>query len=292
MCESFDGVNGEDVLRQPLRNKVVVISGSSRGVGRELASLLLLRGAKVVINGIDQERLASAYKSLCDISSECMMVTGDISSWEFCVELMSAAVKRFGGIDFLVNNAAIANRGTLENVISDVLERMTTINVLGSIYPTKAALPHLKRSRGYALFVSSVVSFHGFPFNSMYCATKSALTAFEQSFNLEYKSEGVGSGVVYFGFIENDATKTIYESDGTRIYLGARNGVRTISQRRIGMIMAKILEKRTRHRVVGATGRLLRLLSNVAPRLVDLYLYRKRAAIQTQSEGPAMRADY
>lgn len=274
-------------MRLDFHQKVVVISGSSRGIGKSLAELLLERGATVVINGINQARLAAAHRELQETSSNCEMIAGDVSDWKFCERLMSETVDRYGRIDYLVNNAAIATRGSVEAVAPEVFVKVANSNVLGSIFPTKAALPYLRRSRGYVLFVSSIASFYGLPYNAIYCATKRSLTGFEQAIHHEVREFGVGSGIAYVGFVKNDPKKIIYDSDGSQVYLPRRQGVRLSSRPSVALTLARCMRKRRRRKTIGFQGKSLMIVSRLAPRIIDLLVSGNRARIQAQSEGHA-----
>ena len=278
-------------MNQEFKGKVVIITGSGQGIGKALAKIMAENGAKVVLNDYHEEKLNNSLKEIDKITEHYHGFLGDISDWDTCQELMRQAVEKFGAIDYLVNNAAIATRGSTEKLVHEIFSAMIRINILGSVFPAKAALPYLKKSKGYVLFISSLASFHGLPYNGVYCATKRALTAFEQSLYHETKHEGIRTGVAYVSFTENDPKKVIYDTDGTKIYMQNRNGVKKNTRKQAAYTLATMMSNRERRKIFGTRGKVFWFLAGVFPNILEMYLSSRRLYIKSQSEGPATKAD-
>lgn len=199
------------------RNKVALITGGSRGVGLATARALVAQGAKVTITARGEERLLKSHAELTALGGEVASVAGDVGDWDDAQRMVRAALDNFGRLDILINNAGVSMRGELADLAPEVIEQVVRTNLLGSIFPTRAALAQLLESRGHAVFISSIAGLLGVPGASVYCATKAALTTFVESLRLECPPARLHTGVVYLGFTEHDPEKRILAADGRRV---------------------------------------------------------------------------
>jgi NAD(P)-dependent dehydrogenase (short-subunit alcohol dehydrogenase family) len=249
--------------KKHFRDKVVIITGSSRGIGRATALELARHGATVVLNGRNRERLEHARGSMEEAGYRVLAVAGDVTSAEESERIIDKTVKAFGRIDVLINNAGIIMRGAFEDIQPDVFKRVIEVNILGSVYPTMAALPYLRETRGSVIYISSVAGLRGFPMASPYSASKMALTGLAESLKVELAGSGVHVGVVYVSFTENDPDKKVLAGDGSMITVApsmqvpqartARGIVRSIARRRFRSLLTPI-------------GKIAGLIQRVAPR--------------------------
>ncbi|MEL7533436.1 MAG: SDR family NAD(P)-dependent oxidoreductase, partial [Bacteroidota bacterium] len=135
------------------KDKVVIVTGSSMGIGKTLALQLAASGAKVVLNGRNQGRLDQTEAELRELGYEPLAIQGDIGAWEDAKRLIDDTVAHFGRLDLLINNAAMTTRGKFEMVEPYVFEKLFQVNVMGSIFTTRAALEALKASKGGVVMV-------------------------------------------------------------------------------------------------------------------------------------------
>jgi NAD(P)-dependent dehydrogenase (short-subunit alcohol dehydrogenase family) len=229
---------------------VVIITGSSRGIGRATASAFAEEGAVVVLNGRNRERLEETRKGLEQKGHRVFAVPGDVTSHEQCSRIVEETVRAFGRIDVLINNAGIIMRGAFEDIQPSVFQRVVQINLLGSVYPSMAALPFLRETRGSLVFISSIAGLRGFPMSSPYSAAKMALTALAESLKVELHGSGVHVGVVYVSFTENDPDKTVLAADGSTTTVApslqvpqwrtARGIMNNVSKRRFRTLLTPI----------------------------------------------------
>jgi NAD(P)-dependent dehydrogenase (short-subunit alcohol dehydrogenase family) len=236
--------------RDRLKDKVVVITGSSRGIGRATATAFAEQGAAVVLNGRNPERLEETRKSLEQKGHRVFSVQGDVTSYEQCLRIVEESARAFGRVDILVNNAGIIMRGAFEDIQPQVFQRVVQVNLLGSVYPSMAALPFLRETRGSLVFISSIAGLRGFPMSSPYSAAKMALTALAESLKVELHGSGVHVGVVYVSFTENDPEKTVLAADGSTTSVApsmqvpqsrtARGIVKSVSRRRFRTLLTPI----------------------------------------------------
>jgi NAD(P)-dependent dehydrogenase (short-subunit alcohol dehydrogenase family) len=176
-----------------LKDKVVVITGASSGIGESLALEFSRQGSSVVLAARNTERISTLEAKINAQGGRALAVTTDVTR-RFQVEtLASRAASHFGGIDIWVNNAGVSPaKGTLlENSEDDIRATIET-NLMGSIYGTWAAAPHIeKRGGGQIVFVTSIVGKRGVPKNAAYCASKFALQGLTESIRPELKRKNI-----------------------------------------------------------------------------------------------------
>jgi len=165
----------EDVFRE----NVVVITGGSAGIGRELAYQLAAQGAWLVLAAREANLLEETALEARSRGARAVAVPTDVAIETQCQALIDRAVAEYGRIDTLINNAGISMYARFDELGTvEPLERVMRINYFGSIYCTHYALPHLKRSRGRIVAVSSLAGKTGVPMRSAYAASKHAMAGF------------------------------------------------------------------------------------------------------------------
>ncbi|MFK7948622.1 MAG: SDR family oxidoreductase [Saprospiraceae bacterium] len=247
------------------KNKVVIITGSSMGIGKALANDFGQRGAKVVLNGRNPERLEKRHQEMQDSGFESIAISGDVSKVEDCKALINNTIKAFGKIDVLINNAGLSTEGTVEDLSLEVVQKIMEVNYLGAHYLTHLALPYLKKTHGSILFSGSNAGTHGLPKHSVYSASKMALTALTESLRIELQDDEVHVGIAYIGFTENDPNKTIFGIDGKIIAQPSRSNFKTQSPQIVASQMIKMIEKRTYKKVFTPIGKLNTFMARFAP---------------------------
>lgn len=166
--------------------KRVIVTGSTRGIGRETARLFLEEGARVVIQGRTQE---SVDETVADLGGG-RGLPADLSTLEGCRELVDGALGHFGGLDVLVNNAAIGDGGTIEESDEALWQATMDINLRAPFFLTRYALPALRESRGNVVMVSSVSGLMGHADGStVYCTSKGGLNNMTRAMALELAGE-------------------------------------------------------------------------------------------------------
>lgn len=256
-----------------LKDKVAIVTGSNMGIGKAIALQLGREGARVVLNGRNEERLE---KTLEAFRREGLAVTAcqaDVSIPGDCRKLVAHAIREFGRIDILVNNAGISAKGFFEDFQPEIFSRLIETNVLGSLYATLEALPYIKAGRGSILFISSLSGLHGLPHQSPYSLTKMAQTAIAESLRAELYHEGVHIGIIYVGVTQNDPEKKIFFSDG--VYRNLQNGMNGFAdtQDQVAKAVFHAILKRQFKVTVGWKGEIYFLLSRYFPWVLD-YTFR------------------
>lgn len=186
-----------------LDGKVAFLSGAARGIGAETATLMVSAGAKVAIGDVLDERGRQTAK---EIGESAIYVHLDVTSEASWAEAMDATARKFGRIDVLVNNAGIFNGKGVEEASLDDWHRLVAVNLTGVVLGTRAALPHLKKTKGNIVNLASIAGLVGSQLDPLYSLTKGGVTLFTKSTALEFGRKGYGIRVnsIHPGLIETD----------------------------------------------------------------------------------------
>jgi NAD(P)-dependent dehydrogenase (short-subunit alcohol dehydrogenase family) len=256
--------------RQAFRNNVVVITGGSSGIGREIAYQLSPEGALLVLAAREPVLLKTAADECGRRGASALAVPTDVSVEAECRALIDRAVERFGRIDTLVNNAGISMRSRFDELGSvEPIERLMRINFLGAVYCTHYALPHLKRSRGRIVVVASLAGKAGVPTLTGYAASKHAIAGFFDSLRPEIASAGVSTTMIYPGFVATDIASRAIGPGGKML------GVRPVPRERLMPVdecarkIIRAARQRRRELVMTSRGKFGQWLKLVAPGAID-----------------------
>ncbi len=194
-----------------LKEKVALVTGGSRGIGRAICVALARAGAKVVVNYAgNEEAAAETLRLVRDAGSEGELARFDVADAEAVDQAISDIAKRHGRLDILVNNAGIALDQILLRIKPEELERTLATNVGGTLWCSKSAMRLMIRKRsGRIINLSSVVGEAGNPGQSVYSASKAAILGLTKTLAREYASRGVTVNAVAPGFIETDMTASL-----------------------------------------------------------------------------------
>jgi NAD(P)-dependent dehydrogenase (short-subunit alcohol dehydrogenase family) len=188
-----------------LSSKVAVVTGGSRGIGLAIAAAFLDNGASVVINGLDEGRLAEARQTLIRGGADAVRlhaIKADLQDPLDAERLVDSAAERFDGVDILVNNAGIGAFAPIADMSLDEWRRVIDTNLSAVFYCTRAAIPHLRRrGGGWIVNVSSLAGKNPFVGGGAYCASKSALNAFSEVLMQEVRHDGIRVSYVLPGSV-------------------------------------------------------------------------------------------
>ncbi|MCB9232423.1 MAG: SDR family oxidoreductase [Bacteroidia bacterium] len=199
-----------------MKDKVVLITGGSSGIGKALAERFAKAGAKIVITGRNKENLDLVVEELRKSGTQISGVAGDVSVYEDCERMINRAVKVYGGIDILINNAGMSMRALFEDLDVVVIEKLMQINFYGTVYCTKLALPHILKSKGSIIGISSVAGWRGLPGRTGYTASKFAMNGFLEALRTELLYKGVHIMAVAPGFTSSNIRNTAFVADGSQ----------------------------------------------------------------------------
>ncbi|AFG37799.1 SDR family NAD(P)-dependent oxidoreductase [Spirochaeta africana] len=257
---------------------VWIVTGSSRGIGRVVAEMLLHNGASVVLHGRNPERLEQTRRELSQRYDETRLaaLAGDIGNPDTAVELTVLAASRFGRLDGLVANAGISMRGRFLELAPEVMDTVVRTNLLGTAYTLQAALTLLQEYRGRAVVISSLAGLRGFPNVSIYSAARMALSGLVEAVRAELQPESPRPVLISLGFTENDPDKHILDAGGTAVR-HQRSADATQQEAAVAILTAAFGRKG--HYVTTAKGRLFAAANRWLPGLVGRLLQRSSGRI-------------
>jgi short-subunit dehydrogenase len=254
-------------------SKVIVITGASDGIGAELARQWAARDREdmaLVLAARSVDKLEAVAAACRASGARTLVQRCDVGVQADCQALVDAAMRAFGRIDTLVNNAGMSAHATFEQV-QDLswYETLMRINHWGSVWCTHAALPHLRDSRGRLVAVASLAGLVGVPGRTAYSGTKAAMIGFFESLRVELMGSGVSVTIAYPGVV---ATETRYRGFGPDGQPAGRSGLDergAMSVQTCARLIVDGTEARKRDIVMTAKGKFGRWMKLIAPSLVD-----------------------
>ena len=205
----------EKMGRHSLRANVAVLTGASSGIGRELAIQLAQEGAWLTLAARDLAKLEEVAQRCRQHGGRVLTVPTDVTQESQCRDLVTRTVEEFGRIDTLINNAGIGLHARFDEIRDlSLLERVIQVNFYGSMYCTHYALPHLKRTRGRLVAVSSLCGRFPTPTAAIYGASKHALAGFFDSLRIELADSDVSVTVIYPGWVATGITSRALTAQG------------------------------------------------------------------------------
>ncbi len=254
-----------------MRDKAVIITGASEGIGRVLAHAFAREGARLVLAARNAAALEEVVRECEGFGAKAVSSPTDVADIEACRRLIERSVEAFGGIDVLVKNAGISMTALFESVEDlGLFERLMRVNYLGAVYCTHFALPHLKGRKGLLVAVSSLQGKTGFPRSTGYSATKFAMQGFFDSLRIELEGSGVGVLVVSPGAVDTSIHLRKLAADGSMAAVGGR--IQRNALMPVDVCARQILravKRRDRELPMTFQGRLMPWVRLIAPALLD-----------------------
>jgi short-subunit dehydrogenase len=249
------------------KDKVVVVTGGSEGIGKALVESLLAKGAKVSTCGRNQDKL---YRLQRDHASFPLQVSiMDVSNENDCRRFIQSTIDNFGGIDVLINNAGISMRAELKDTSVDVLRKVMDINFFGAVYCTRFAINSIIERKGTIVGVSSIAGYRGLPGRSGYSASKFALQGWLESIRTELLDSGVNVMWVCPGFTTSNIRNAALNSKGESQGESPMDESKMMSAEECAEIIIHAIEKRKRTVVMTFTGKRTVFMNKFFPGLAD-----------------------
>jgi len=204
-------------MTEGIKDKIVVVTGASSGLGEATARLLSAQGATVVLGARRAGRLQSLAKDLEVRGGKALAVTTDVRLREQVKALVDSAVQTYGRIDVMINNAGLMPQAPLERLKIDQWEQMIDVNVKGVLYGIAAALPHMQRQKaGHFINVSSVAGHRVGPGFAVYAATKYAVRALSEGLRQEVKPYNIRTTVISPGAVATELPDSVTDPDASK----------------------------------------------------------------------------
>lgn len=257
-----------------LKDKIVIITGASSGIGKAMAVEFAARGANLILG-------ARQYVTLCEIAQglekqyniKAVAVQCDVSAEEDCAQLIKQAITTFGKIDVLVNNAGISMRALFKDVDLKVMKSLMDVNFWGTVYCTKYALPEIIKTKGSIVGVSSIAGYKGLPGRAGYSASKYAMNGFMDALRVENLKTGVHVMVACPGFTASNIRNTALDRNGTQQGESTLEEDKMMTSEEVATLIVNGVENRERTLIMTFQGKLTVFLSKFLPAFLDKQVY-------------------
>lgn len=256
-----------------MKNKVAIVTGGSSGIGRGLALAFAKQGCKVVITGRNEDRLNAVAEELEAMNCPNLCLKLDVAQEADNKLLVDETIKTFGQIDFLVNNAGISMRALFEEIELDVFKKVMDINFYGTLYATKYCLPHILKSKGSIVGVSSINGYRGTPARTAYTASKYAMNGFFESLRTEVMHRGVHVLVACPGFTGTNIRNAALTADGSSQGESPRDEGKMMTAEEVAEGIISAIKKRKRDIVFTTQGKLAVFLNKWMPKRMDKIVF-------------------
>jgi len=268
-------------MAKPLVDQVVVITGASQGIGRETALQMAARGASIVAGARNEEALGELARQVERIGGRAEPVVTDVAEADQVERLAQRAVDRFGRIDTWVNNAAVSIYATVEQLEPAEMERLVRVNLLGTMFGARAAIPHLRRAGGGTIInVGSALSDRAIPLQSSYVASKHGIAGFTEALRLEMMHEEVGIDVVLI--MPSSMNTPLFNFARSKLGVQPMPVPPVYEPRVVAEAVCHAAEHGGREIVVGGWGKLLTAAQWLSPTLLDRYMLQGARAWKQQ----------
>ena len=256
-----------------MKDKVVIITGGTSGIGKALAFSFGTKGSRVVITGRSKEALKETTEELKAAGIAVHAVQADVTREEDNRRMVEEAMTQFGGIDVLINNAGISMRASFEEVDPEVIKKVMDINFYGAVYATKYCLPEILRRRGSIVGISSIAGYRGLPARTGYSASKFALNGFLESLRTELLNSGVHVLTACPGFTASNIRKRSLTVDGSSQGESPRREEKMMTAEECAEHIYRATVRRKRTLILTLQGKLAVFLNKWLPSLADRMVY-------------------
>jgi short-subunit dehydrogenase len=250
-----------------LRDKTVIVTGASSGIGRETAIAFARAGANLVLASRNEAALNEVAAEVAPIVRRVSVIPTDVTQRAAVEAMVEQTAKELGSIDILVNNAGVGLNALLAEGSMTNIRRLFEVNVFGALHCIQAVVPYMKRQgSGQIINVSSVAGKIATPRNGAYAATKFALTAISDALRLELGEHGITVTTVFPGITDTPFGENVLKEVDVPPVPGI---VRGVSARRVANAIVRAARWERREVYVTVTDRMAVGLKNVSPCVVD-----------------------
>ncbi len=260
-----------------MKNKVVIITGASSGIGKALSEEYANLGAKTVMASRNIEKLEEISYNLKNKGADILVVQTDVSIEADCKNLIDKTIGKYGTIDILINNAGISMRALFKDLDLIVIKNLMGVNFWGTVYCTKYALPYLLKNKGSVVGISSIAGFKGLPGRTGYSASKFAMNGFLETLRIENLKTGLNVLIAAPGFTETNVRKSALMADGSIQKKTPREEGQMMSAKQVALHIIKAVKKHRHTLILTPIGKLEVLVNKFFPKLVDKLSYKYMA---------------
>jgi len=258
------------------KDKVVVVTGGTEGIGKALVEELMGQGAKVATCARNYDKIYNLQLEFANVLFHAQ--TCDVSNEQDCKKFIDSTIKIFGGIDILINNAGISMRALFKDVEMDVMRKVMDINFWGAVYCTRYALPSILKRKGTIVGISSVAGYRGLPGRSGYSASKHAMQGWLEALRTELLDTGVNVMWASPGFTTSNIRNVALNKEGQPQGESPMDESKLMPAKEVAQIILKAIEKRKRSVVMTFDGKRAvffnRFFGSAADKLVHKYFFK------------------
>src|SRR5690348_3759053 len=249
------------------KDKIIVITGGSDGIGKALTEAFLRQGATVATCGRNQQKLDALTNEIKQESLFTMMT--DVSSEEDCKKFIQSVIAQFGDIDVLINNAGISMRALFKDTDLSTLKNVMNINFWGTVFCTKYALDSIMRKKGTIVAVSSIAGYRGLPGRSGYSASKYAVNGWMEALRTELLETGVNVMWVCPGFTASNIRNAALNKDAQPQGESPMDEGKMMTAEECALHIIRAIKKRKRTLVLTFNGKRTVFMNKFFPSLTD-----------------------
>ena len=261
-----------------MKNKVILITGGSSGIGLALCRCLGQAGARIAFTGRELNRIREKEETLRAEGVEVIGIQADAANEQDQFRAVAETINRYGRLDVLINNAGISMRALFSELDLNVFRKVMDINFYGTVYATKAALPWIRRSKGSIVGISSVAGFKGLPGRTAYSASKFAMEGFLEALEGELLKQGIHILIACPGFTASRIRENALTADGKVQEESPREESKMMKAEEVAEQIAKAILHKKRRLVMSREGKLSFWLNKFFPLFVLRKVYQKLAA--------------
>ncbi|MFD2571902.1 SDR family oxidoreductase [Spirosoma soli] len=256
-----------------MKNKVVLITGASSGIGRSLAFAFGREGASVVICARKADTLQAVTEELRQAGIDVLSLIADVSVEADVKQLIEQTIDHFGRLDILINNAGISMRSMLIDTEPAVIQKVMDINFMGTVYATRYALPYIQQSKGSIVGISSIAGYRGLPVRSGYSASKFAMNGFLEAVRTELLHTGVHVLTACPGFTASNIRFSALNAKGEATGETMRDEGNMMSADECATHILRAVKNRKRELILTSQGKLTVFMNKWLPALTDKLVF-------------------
>lgn len=260
-----------------MKDKVVIITGGSSGIGKALAFHFGSKGSNILITGRKQADLDQAVSEIASSGIKVIGCQADVTREDDNERMVETAIREFGRIDVLINNAGISMRALFQEVELKVIRQVMDINFYGAVNATRAALTHILETKGSIIGISSIAGYRGLPGRTGYSASKFALNGFLEALRTELLKTGVHVLIACPGFTASNIRKRSLTNDGTSQGESPRAEEKMMTAEECAMHIYNATIKRKKTLVLTTQGKLTVFLNRWMSGTLDKIVYNTMA---------------
>jgi len=257
-----------------MKNKLVIVTGASSGIGKACALAFAKKGANLVLAARSADKLNEISREISLLGVEVLCVPTDVSNEADCKILMEKTLDKFGKIDVLVNNAGISMRAAFADLDLQVLKKVMDVNFWGAVYCTRYAIKSILQNKGSVVGVSSIAGYKGLPGRTGYSSSKFAMHGFLEALRIENLKKDLHVLLACPGFTASNIRNSALAADGSSQGETPRDEQKMMQPEEVAVAIVEAVIKRKDRLTLTVNGKLTVFLNKFFPKWVDKLVYK------------------